>query len=286
MLHRVPPGHPDAFEALVEHGADTEARGAYGCTVLHKVAGARFEDDARSVDVLISGGAATKARNNKDRTPLHCASYRLNLGAMRALLRSGADLRARDDDGRSPLQLAVSGVDLDAIARVADAVDLLLRRGADETATSATPSDGSDGSEDSEDDLSGETAAEVWELEVARKGISAADATPVRRLLADAPKGRAWRRRGWLVLARARADRVQLKATSGGTAITGRRARSVRARGAAAAAGAASSGGAQAGPAAPPPPPRGRPGRGLSGVVAAVVALQEDGVFRNIVEFL
>lgn len=57
-----------------------------------------------------------------------------------------------------------------------------------------------------------------------------------------------------------------------------RRARSVRARGATAAA----SDGVQAGTA----PPRARFVRGLSGVVAGVVTVEEEDVFRNIVKFL
>ena len=273
-LHLAGVFYPAVVETLIEHGADTEARDRDGCTALHTIAGYFMDEPSRSIDFLVSGGAAIEARDDRGRTPLHYAASKHNTSAMRALLRSGADLHARDNAGRSPLHQVIVSCGYD-VRDVAEVVDLLLRWGADETATVEAPGDDS---EDSEEEISGKTAWEMWEFHVEDYRVSAAGAAPVRKLLADAQKDRTWRRRGWLVLVRAFPERVRLKADFRCAAITGR-ARRVRARGPSAA---ASDGGAQAGSA----PRCDGPARGLNGLVAGAVTFPEDGVFRNIVEFL
>ncbi|CAM9825707.1 unnamed protein product [Ectocarpus fasciculatus] len=143
------------------------------------------------------------------------------------------------------------------IVEVAGAVDLLLSYGADEHAT----------------DSFGKTAAAHWEESVEDHHLSSADAALVRRLLADADKDRAWRRRGWLVLVRACPDRVRLRVESGRPEATTLRV--VRARGIATT-------GSRLGSTSP----HNVFGAGLSSVVSKVVGFQEEGVFRNVVEFL
>lgn len=269
------------IEALLEHGADTEAQELGGCTALHNMALHKMTHYSNyagpSIDVLVSGGAAIEARAGFGRTPLHCASAKHKLPAMRALLRSGADLQAKENTGRSPLHVVVRSSGHDG-AGVAEVVDLLLRWGADETTTIEPPSDDSDDSDDSHSDSLEKTVADVWEHYVEDHRISAAGPNPVRKLLADAQKDRTCRRRGWLMLVRAFRNRVRLKAENRSSAAITGRAQSVRATGVAAAA----SDGAQADSIQR----RERPIRGLSGVVAGVVGFQEDGVFRNIVKFL
>lgn len=107
-----------------------------------------------------------------------------NIRAIRARLRGGADLQKKDDDWRSPSHVVVSnGLYVSSTAR---GVDLLLRWGADETATVSPPTGGSDDSEDSDDsgdDFSGENVAELWEVTGRRFDISAADAALLRKLL-------------------------------------------------------------------------------------------------------
>ncbi|CAM9177275.1 unnamed protein product [Ectocarpus sp. 12 AP-2014] len=66
-------------------------------------------------------------------------------------------------------------------------VDLLLRRGADETAVSEN----------------GHTAADMVGLKTEELDSLAEDVDRVRKLLARAPADRAWRRRGFLILCRA-----------------------------------------------------------------------------------
>eukprot|EP00752_Nemacystus_decipiens_P009330 g8338.t1 len=270
-LHLVNPSCPAIAEALLEHGADIDARDLDDYTALHRVA-YRSDVVAYSIEILISAGAAIEARDETGRTPLHHACTRSNILAMRALLRSGADLRARDDNWQTPLHAVVDEGCHDVVA-TAKGVDLLLRWGADETATVSADGSG--------DRSRGKTAAQLWEDAVRstndfQPSSASVDAAPVRKLLAEAQKDRTWRRRGWLVLARAFPSRVRLKAGSKNVPSAAR-ARNVRARGVAAPSEEAQADAARA---------RARPVRGLSGVVADVVTFQEEGVFRNVVEFL
>ena len=146
-------------------------------------------------------------------------------------------------------------------------VDLLLRSGADETITDEegeTPTDAIGqwfGEDEDEDPL-------VEEIE------------RVRRLLANAPADRAWRRRGYLVLCRAHPDRVQLgqesSSENGGVARrTRRRAKLAKAEGSR---DSETAGGATAA--------RKKSCMQWAGVVVNVLGIHEEGVFRTIVGFL
>lgn len=192
--------------------------------------------------------------------------------------RSGAGVTAVDAHGCTPLHLAVTGGAYSnqvGAAEVSDAVDLLFRWGADESATNSIFGP----------HLPGTTVADEWRRTVLRSQISNADETSVLKLLERAQQDKAWRRRGWLVLCRIFPDRVRLKVDDG-EACTGL-ARSVRARGVGAesvSADAPAAGEAETGAAgtAPCTIPTG----GLGLLVARVVGLHEEGVFRNILEFV
>ncbi|CAN0093050.1 unnamed protein product, partial [Ectocarpus fasciculatus] len=142
-------------------------------------------------------------------------------------------------------------------AVVHEAVDLLLRWGADETSI-----------DDDGTSQLGSCPAELWGRRVEQDIYSAAEAAPVHELLVDAEKDRIWRRRGWLVLCRCFPEKVHMRADGGGA--NARMGRRVRVRGIAAAAGDLR---------------HGRIGRGSNGVVATVVGLEES-VFRHMVKFL
>ncbi|CAN0578722.1 unnamed protein product [Ectocarpus sp. 12 AP-2014] len=101
------------------------------------------------------------------------------------------------------------------------------------------------------------------------------------------PRDKAWRRRGWLVLCRAFPNRVRLKADNAGTCP--RAGRSLRARRVGAGLGSGNSSVPPVGKAGGVPAgtlPREKIAGGLSALVAKVMGLHEDGVFRTIMEFV
>ncbi|CAM9644452.1 unnamed protein product [Ectocarpus sp. 4 AP-2014] len=175
-----------------------------GATALHAAA---WHGEHACVRALLELGADVDARDGCGRTALFQASKcggRNGGGGcetIRELLRGGADVHARSEDGDTPLHVACH-------CGWADAVRLLLRHGADETARC---------------DL-GKTPGDVSRREALRaarrrrRGFRTADgggggcrndfpaetAEAIRAALAAAPAGRAWRRRGWLAMLRAR----------------------------------------------------------------------------------
>ncbi|CAM9796415.1 unnamed protein product, partial [Ectocarpus fasciculatus] len=109
-------------------------------------------------------------------TPLHLAAYRDTLCTLLALLQKGANANARDEVGQRPLHVVCKYPKARSVA----VADLLLRWGADETAT----------------DNDGNTPADLVKS-------GAGPNERLQRLLANAPADRAWRRRGMVVMLRA-----------------------------------------------------------------------------------
>ncbi|CAM9902782.1 unnamed protein product, partial [Ectocarpus fasciculatus] len=98
-----------------------------GATALHAAA---WHGEHACVRALLELGADVDARDECGRTPLFQASKGGGGGGcetIRELLRGGADIHARSEDGDTPLHVACH-------SGRADAVRLLLRHGADETA--------------------------------------------------------------------------------------------------------------------------------------------------------
>ena len=247
-------GCADVLRALVEHGNDVNAVDVYQDTALHCAA---LGNDAEAINFLVEAGGNTGARNGIGFTPLHYTGRGFNGEALRCLLAHGADINAKDMDNRTVLHVAVDRARSPLFKEgAAEFVDLLLRSGADETIV----------------DRYNKVAADE------AIGLSQFSDSPhkndmlVRELLAKAPADRAWRRRGFLAMCRAHPGRLQLRQeTSSRCASMASRNRS-RAR----ICNNTMGGGAR----------DERAGDEWGCVMAWVLGLQEDVIFRMIVEYL
>ena len=199
------------------------------------------------------------ARTSCGGTPLHHAARCLSLDALLALSKHGADVNILDRRRETPLHVAARHA---GRRRAAEAVDSLLRFGADETISSAR----------------GNTAANVKRSRPKR--FLPWDFERVLRLLANAPADRAWRRRGYLVLCRSYPDRIRLMQETSSAASSG----VVRRNGGGAKLPTTEASGC-IGPMGGGVVDVGA-GRGWSSVVQMVLGLREEGVFRTIVGYL
>lgn len=174
---------------LIENGADTNVVDQEDCTALHEAA---YRGKPEEIDALVEAGANLEARSGvvcfddgfNELTPLHLAARFLKLGNMAALLRQGANVNPKDDEGRTPLHLVC---EVDCTPLSDEAADLLLRWGADETITNNN----------------GRTPVDLIESDA-----TSSTARRLRRILANAPADKAWRRRGMLVMCRAHSDQT------------------------------------------------------------------------------
>ncbi len=250
-------GDLDIIRATIEHGADVEAIDDNEATALHFAAAF---NQAGAIDVLVEAGANIEARDGQGCTPLHNAAWCLGVEALTALLDHGANVNIQDDDLRTSLTRAAVKAGTQGAAEV---VDILLRSGADETVLTSN----------------GETAADVAGNDVEEDNRLAEDIERVRKLLANAPADRAWRRRGYLVLCRAHPDRAQqAPENSGAPAGKSRMTRSDTKLARTEAFGCRETGGGSA--------VDGLVGGEWAIVVARVLALREEGIFRTIVGYL
>jgi len=278
--------------ALLKRGAGINAKDLRQSTPLHYAAAAcRFFHNSTvcAVDVLVEAGADIEARDSDEATPLHYAAKDIRIEAARALLKHGADVNARESNGDTPLHNAAGR----GGNRSATMVDLLLRSGADETivdedgkaavdVVTKLPGDGYDYFGEY-DYYFGEPKEDWWDdyddslLE---------DIERVRRLLENAPADRADRARLriFLMLCRAHPDRMQQ--------VRQRSSAHVRvARGTRGAANLSRVEGRRGDGAAGGGTAEGRPGLDWTGVdwvdvVARVVGLPEEEIFRAIVGYL
>ncbi|CAN0319340.1 unnamed protein product, partial [Ectocarpus fasciculatus] len=123
---------------LLDLGADVKSVDKLGFTPLHWAACSGIPE---VVDALIDFGADVEAQSLsvtqnelhsfKGLTPLHLAAFYKKSCTLLALLQRGGNANARDDDGQRPLHLVCKCPDARSVALA----DLLLRWGADETAT-------------------------------------------------------------------------------------------------------------------------------------------------------
>lgn len=115
-------GDVDIAQALVARGADVNAANQHGRTALHEVAG---NGNRAFVDLLLAHGADANARTAAGQTPLMEAALNGHAGIVEALLRNRADPDAQEAvSGYSALMMA-------AMKGHAEVAALLVRHGAD-----------------------------------------------------------------------------------------------------------------------------------------------------------
>ncbi len=247
------------LEAILRNGADVNTVCPIGCSALHTAA---LRDRGDSIHTLTRAGANVNIKTNGGWTPLHGAARHHSCVAMLALLQNKAAVNSKTPTGDTPLHRACTrqqhGVD--------SAVDLLLRWGADETAVNSL----------------GRTPAGVLGTpRTENPTISPHEVERAHLLLANAPRDRVWRRRGWIVMLRARAGRDTRVASGGPEGDSG--------------VGLGSAGPGRDQDGHHPKTPRssgsegveqGRERGGLAGLVALLVGLGPEPVFRSVLGFL
>lgn len=257
-------GHVSMLRRLIRHGAKVNAADPKGVTALHHAA---FRNQTAAIHVLVQAGANANAQDSEEQTPLHYASKRQAFRAVNVLLHHGATtVNARDKLEQVPLHLATRASRGDSSAQT---VERLLRYEADERMI----------------DHAGRTAADVVGLDALHGGPGGGlPGNPaVLDLLANAPAERIerrWRRRSFLVMCRSRPNRAppmpperadEASRRADGT-TTHKRARLAGVE----------SGGGDAGNAH-----RGFAERASTpDLVATVVNMREDGLFRKVMSFL
>ncbi len=179
-------GFVPVLQTLLRHGADVNSQSVCGYSGLHAAA---MTDKAGAIDALVQAGADIELESNDGRTPLFFAAEFGKAKPLLALLHLGARVGAQDDSDLTAIHLACffqqEGLEV--------VVDQLLRWGADETAV----------------DEKGATPADLLDVDQECRTCSQDEIERVRLLLDRSPADRAWSRRGWLAMLRARASRAR-----------------------------------------------------------------------------
>jgi len=98
-------GDVEVLRRLVALGTDVNVRLDDGVTALHLAAG---QDHVEAISALVELGADKEAKKAADgSTPLHAAAAWGHVEAIRALVQLGAQLSAQNEYGETPLQISV-----------------------------------------------------------------------------------------------------------------------------------------------------------------------------------
>ena len=110
-------GYMQAFELLVKHGADLQAKTKSQETLLH------LTQNPKIAEVLLTKGFDIMALDEDMRTPLHHAVSNGCKDMVSFLIEKGFNVSAADKDGETPLHLAVEN-------NRHDLIDILFKNGA------------------------------------------------------------------------------------------------------------------------------------------------------------
>ena len=124
LHHAARDGHADVVRALLDAGANIEARTEYGATPLGE-AGGWAKGHADVVRLLLDAGADVDTRDEGGWTPLFHAVYfgahmDMDVDVVRVLLDGGADANAWHKDGFTPLHHAVGQGHADVVRALLD----------------------------------------------------------------------------------------------------------------------------------------------------------------------
>lgn len=98
-------GHPDVADFLLDSGADpnSPSRNSQRVAPLHSAVASR---NLQITQALLERGADVNAKQEAGYTPLHEAAHNGDLPVLDLLLHYGADPLARNDAGQTPLDIA------------------------------------------------------------------------------------------------------------------------------------------------------------------------------------
>ncbi len=105
-------GYIDVVRLLMDHGADLEAKDAFGRTPLTWTS---IYGKIDVVKLLLNRGADIEGKDGYGRTSLSVASSRGRIDVVRLLLDRGADAGSKDNLGRTPLIYASMNHQLDVV---------------------------------------------------------------------------------------------------------------------------------------------------------------------------
>ena len=123
-------GHIRVAELLFQRGADVSIQGTMKQVPLHRAVEWPRHFAVGAIQFLLSHGADVDAQDKDNSTPLHWASFFLDLELARTLLDHGANVNAGDNRGRISLHRAL-GSEYDSDEDRFGVVKLLMERGAD-----------------------------------------------------------------------------------------------------------------------------------------------------------
>ena len=119
----------DIVRLLLARGADPNAATIDGDTPLH-VAASSISDNAAVLATLLAAGADPNAREHDDGgTPLHLSAFEGRPAMARLLVGAGANVDARDGNGRTPAHWALTGPVIEALVALGANIDLRDERG-------------------------------------------------------------------------------------------------------------------------------------------------------------